>query len=98
VLRPVKYFSASFGETQSRILDLSEGGAYVESPVVPRGSEIDLEFALVNGHTVRASAVVRYVVLGTGMGVEFTRISDEDKGQIAALIEGFRAPVPVRAE
>ena len=97
VLRPVKYFSAAFGETSSTILDLGEGGAYIESPVVPVGSEIEVEFPLVSGHTVRAAAVVRYTVLGAGMGVEFIRISDEDRAQIAALVESLRVPVTTRA-
>jgi PilZ domain len=98
VLRPVRYFSVAFGETCSHILDLGEGGAYIESPVVPVGSEIDVEFPLVSGHTVRATAVVRYTVLGAGMGVEFVRISAEDRAQIASLVESFRVPVTTRAD
>lgn len=95
-LRPVLYTSDKFGGTHSRILDLSEGGAYVESPVVPEGSVIEMEFRLVNGHIVRATAVVRYVVIGSGMGVEFDRIADKDREQIALFVSAFRAPVDMR--
>ena len=92
VLRPAKYRDLKFGETQSLILDLSEGGAYIESPVVPEGSRIELEFDLVNGYRVRAVCVVRYLLLGTGMGVEFQEISDRDRSRIAEFVAGFRAP------
>ena len=91
VLRPAKYRDGKFGETKSLILDLSEGGAYIESPVVPEGSVIALEFNLVDGYTVHAVGIVRYLLLGTGMGVEFQEISDHDRRRIAALVESFRA-------
>jgi hypothetical protein len=96
VLRPVKYISKKFGETSSLILELSCGGAYIESPVVPIGSEIEMEFNLMDGHTVRATALVRYVILGAGMGVEFHLISEEDQIQIGRFVEGFRIPVTER--
>jgi hypothetical protein len=89
VLRPVSYRDPRYGETRSKILDLSIGGAYIESPVLPQGSEIEMEFELINGHMVRVAAVVRYIVLGTGMGVEFQRLSDEDRAQINDFIEKF---------
>jgi c-di-GMP-binding flagellar brake protein YcgR len=91
VLRPAKYRDGKFGETKSLILDLSEGGAYIESPVVPEGSQIELEFNLVDGYKVRAVGVVRYLLLGTGMGVEFQQISDQDRRRIAEFVDGFRA-------
>jgi PilZ domain len=96
VLRPVKYVSKKFGETTSLILELSCGGAYIESPVVPIGSEIEMEFNLMDGHTVRATALVRYIMLGAGMGVEFQVISEEDKTQIGKFVEGFHIPVTAR--
>lgn len=95
-LRPVKYLSKNFGETISLVLELSCGGAYIESPVVPEGSEIEMEFNLIDGYTVRATAVVRYIILGAGMGVSFEIISEEDKAQIARFVESFRIPVTTR--
>lgn len=96
VLRPVKYLSKEFGETSSLILELSCGGAYIESPVVAIGSEIEMEFNLMDGHTVKATALVRYIVLGAGMGVEFQTITEEDRAQIGRFVEGFRMPVTAR--
>ncbi len=90
VLRPAKYRDGKFGETKSLILDLSEGGAYIESPVVPEGTRIELEFNLVDGYRVQAVGVVRYLLLGTGMGVEFEEISDQDRRRIAEFVENFR--------
>ena len=95
VLRPVKYISKEFGETSSLVLELSYGGAYIESPVVAVGSEIEMEFNLMDGHTVRATAIVRYVLLGAGMGVEFEVISEEDKAHIERFVKGFRIQTTV---
>lgn len=96
VLRPVKYFTEQFGETSSLILDLSCGGAFIESPVVPGACQIAMEFNLIDGHTVRATAVVRYVILGAGMGVEFQAVSEEDMAQIERFVAGFRVPITAR--
>ena len=84
------YRDGKFGETKSLILDLSEGGAYVESPVVPEGTRIELEFNLVDGYRIQAVAIVRYLLLGTGMGVEFQQISEQDRRRIAEFVENFR--------
>jgi hypothetical protein len=92
-VRPVKYLTSEFGETSSLVLELSCGGAYIESPVVAVGSEIEMEFNLMDGHAVRVTAVVRYVILGAGMGVEFESISEEDKAQIERFVRGFRLQV-----
>lgn len=89
VLRPVTYVDGQFGETRSLMLDLSVGGAYIESPVVACGSQIEIEFNLINGFNVRAAAVVRYVILGTGMGIEFQNLSDENSRHIQEFIESF---------
>ncbi|MFP5262463.1 MAG: PilZ domain-containing protein [Blastocatellia bacterium] len=93
VVRPVKYLTSEFGETNSLVLELSCGGAYIESPVVAVGSEIEMEFNLMDGHAVRVTAVVRYVILGAGMGVEFESISEEDRAQIDRFVRGFRLQV-----
>jgi hypothetical protein len=89
ILRPVKYIDAKFGETNSMMVNLSLGGAYIESPVVPLGSEIELEFGLFDRYTVHASAVVRHFSLNTGMGVEFKRLRAEDRHQITRYINSF---------
>jgi hypothetical protein len=90
VLRPVTYVDARFGETGGMMLNLSLGGAYIESAVVPLGSEIELEFSLFDRYAVRAKAVVRHFSLNTGMGVEFKRLSAEDRHQITRFINsGF---------
>jgi c-di-GMP-binding flagellar brake protein YcgR len=96
VLRPVKYVCERFGETNSLILDLSCGGAFIESPVVPESSKIEMEFNLMGGYAVRATAIVRYVILGAGMGVEFQTISEEDRTQIGLFVGGFRVPATAR--
>ncbi len=89
VLRPVTYRDEKFGETCSMILDLCVDGAYIESPIVPVDSLIEIEFALINNRTIQASAVVRYIQLGRGMGVEFLDISPENKDHIRLFVQSF---------
>ncbi|HKG21737.1 MAG TPA: PilZ domain-containing protein [Blastocatellia bacterium] len=89
ILRPVKYIDAKFGETNSMMANLSLGGAYIESPVVPMGSEIEMEFALFDRYTVHATGVVRHFSLNTGMGVEFKQVRAEDRHQITRFINIF---------
>ncbi|HXG91345.1 MAG TPA: PilZ domain-containing protein [Blastocatellia bacterium] len=97
VFRPVIYFAEKVGEIRSSMLDLSEGGAYIESPVVAKGTEIEIQFTLASGHTVRVKAIARHVILGAGMGVEFQNLNDEDRAQIAAFVNSFRVPVATHA-
>ena len=89
VLRPVTYTDARFGETGGMMVNLSLGGAYIEGPAVPLGSEIEVEFALFDRYTLHAKAVVRHFSLNTGMGVEFKQLSAEDRHQITRFINGF---------
>jgi hypothetical protein len=55
-----------------------------------------MEFNLMGGYAVRATAIVRYVILGAGMGVEFQTISEEDRTQIGLFVGGFRVPATAR--
>lgn len=89
VLRPVTYVDTRFGEAGGMMLDLSPGGAFIEGPVVPLGSEIEVEFALFDRYTIRAKAVVRHFSLSAGMGVEFKQLSAEERHQITRFINSF---------
>lgn len=89
VLRPVTYRDEKFGETSSMILDLCVDGAYIESPVVPVDSLIEIEFALIHNRLIKARAVVRYIQLGRGMGVEFLDITAENRDHIQLFVQNF---------
>ena len=69
--------------------DVSLGGVFVSTPSpMPEGTEIALYFTLGEGATLHAEGVVRWTRsksadLPTGMGVAFTRLSDEARRTIA---------------
>ena len=59
-----------------RVTDLCEGGLFIETPVpMAVGTELRVRFVL-DGQPVSAAGRVAYVEAYTGMGVEFTGISD----------------------
>lgn len=71
----------------SRVETLSAGGLFVCGPITqPVGANIVLVFQ-VPGGVVQAEAVVRNVVPGKGMGVEFVKMSDESRLLLAQLLK-----------
>jgi Tfp pilus assembly protein PilZ len=82
--------------------DLSEGGAFLRSDLLFEvGEVLDLEIPLPSGQVVKAAGrVVRVSRSHTeesppGMGIEFTRLSVQDRRAIAAsLLPGASAPKP----
>ncbi|HYL61133.1 MAG TPA: PilZ domain-containing protein [Candidatus Methylomirabilis sp.] len=70
----------------SRVKTLSMGGLFIAAPNPPAvGTKIRLAFE-VPGGSVRAEAVVRNVVPGEGLGVEFTRMELRDKLLLQRLL------------
>lgn len=70
----------------SQVKTLSMGGLFISSPnPPPAGTKLMLVFD-VPGGSVRAEAVVRNVVPGEGLGVEFTRIDLRDKLLLQRLL------------
>jgi uncharacterized protein (TIGR02266 family) len=69
--------------------DVCTGGVFVSTPSpLPEGTEIALYFSLGEGATLHAEGVVRWTRVKTsdlpaGMGVAFTRLSDEDRRTIS---------------
>jgi uncharacterized protein (TIGR02266 family) len=69
--------------------DVGTGGVFVSTPApLPEGTEIALYFSLGEGTTLHAEGTVRWtrVKIGdlpAGMGVAFTRLSDDDRRTIA---------------
>ena len=70
----------------SRVKTLGMGGLFLCGPnAPPLGTELKLVFQ-VPGGIVQADAVVRNIVPGEGMGVEFTRINPEDRLLLERLL------------
>lgn len=73
---------------QTRVEDLGEGGAFVDTPVpLPEGTEIDFKLELPGEETpVVGQAVVRWQQPTVGMGIEFKHLSDADRERIRFVV------------
>ena len=69
----------------SRVKTLGVGGVFLWGATLRVGEELKLVFE-VPGGTILADAVVRNLVLGEGMGVEFTKMSDESRALLEDLL------------
>jgi PilZ domain len=79
-------WQASGKRVVSRVGTLGVGGLYIRTPDPPAvGDNIKLYFD-VPGGDVRARAVVRTSYPGRGMGVEFTSMTPEARGEIYRLL------------
>ena len=71
----------------SRVKTLSLGGLFVcGSNAPPVGMDVRLVFE-VPGGIVQAEAVVRNIVPGEGMGVEFTKMNPQDRVLLEELLK-----------
>ena len=73
----------------SRVFDLSLGGVFIPTPEPPPvGTSIKLVFEM-SGRDIRARAIVRRRVSGSGMGVEFVAMGFEERGILVRLLKGL---------
>jgi hypothetical protein len=73
----------------SRVFDLSLGGVFIPTPKPPPvGTSIKLVFET-SGRDIRARAIVRRSVSGSGMGVEFVAMGYEERGILVRLLKGL---------
>jgi hypothetical protein len=74
-------------EDTSRVRDLSVGGLFIETRrVCPVGATVELHFLVQDGE-VRASASVRYVKAGSGLGLQFETVRNEDQTRFATMVK-----------
>lgn len=70
----------------ARVFDLNMGGVFIPtSELPPVGTVVKLIFELPDGD-VQAPAVVRHIVVGRGMGVEFEAMDNDDLARIHQLL------------
>jgi hypothetical protein len=82
---PVSWYGGNL-ELFSRVKTLGMGGVFISAiNPPPVGTKIRLAFE-VPGGKVRAEAVVRDIVPGEGLGVEFTRMDLGDKVLLQRLL------------
>jgi hypothetical protein len=71
----------------SRVLTLGRGGVFIASfNPPPVGSKMRLVFE-VPGGSVRADGIVRSVLPGKGMGIEFTKLGPQDRILLDRLLK-----------
>jgi hypothetical protein len=74
----------------SPVSDMGMGGLFLKTPTSkPVGSVVNLHFLVQEGQ-LRADAVVRYTKSGSGLGLKFAAISQEDRPRLAALMTRLR--------
>jgi PilZ domain len=74
----------------SPVRDMGMGGLFLKTPTAkPVGSVVNLHFLIQEGQ-LRADATVRYVKSGSGLGLKFAAICQEDRPKLAALMTRLR--------
>ena len=85
------YWESSGDRDLSRVMDLSMGGLFIQTPRPKRiGSTTNLHFLVAEGQ-IRADAVVRHVKPGGGLGLKFKAVSEKDRPNLAALMRRLRS-------
>ena len=85
------YWSCNGRDDLSRVLDLSIGGLFLEIPKsrAAVGNTTKLYF-LVSEGSIRADAVIRYVLPGKGLGLKLTALAEDDRTRFTSLIKRLR--------
>lgn len=80
--------------TVQRVSDISEGGAFIDTPVpADEGTELILHFAL-DGMSIGATARVAFSRQYVGMGIEFTSLSEGSREAIREFVAATPEPPP----
>jgi len=84
------YWLSNGQEEISRVLDLSMRGLFIETPKAkPPGMNTKLHFLVEEGE-IRAEAVVRHVKPGSGMGLRFAAMNEQDRPRLMRLVSRLR--------
>jgi PilZ domain-containing protein len=79
-------------EDTSRVSDLCVGGLFIETrKICAVDATVELHFLVEDGE-IRASATVRHVKAGNGIGVQFKTVRTEDQARFAGMIKRFVQP------
>jgi hypothetical protein len=85
------YWKSGGLEDTSRVRDLSMGGLFVETEKASDvNATIRLDFLVQEGQ-IRAEALVRHVKRGSGLGLKFSALPEEDGPRLTALITRLRS-------
>ena len=79
-------------EDTSRVHDLSVGGLFLETAkICAIDATVELHFLVEDGE-VRATATVRYVTPGKGLGLQFKNVRSEDQSRFSHMIKRIIQP------
>ena len=85
------YWNYKGHEDTSRVRNLSTGGLFVETEEARDvHATIRLDFLVQEGR-IAAKAVVRHVKPGSGLGLKFTALTEEDGPRLTALMTRLRS-------
>src|ERR1044072_5332810 len=91
--------NSSSGPSRVRrnMANISTGGMFIstEEPI-RAGTRMVVRFELPNKHRVIAGSRVCYVKKGSGLGVEFLKLDDEDREEIETYIAALKAKEGLR--
>lgn len=74
----------------SPVRNMSMGGLFIETSLPrPSGTVTRLDFLVAEGQ-IRADAVVRHAEPGSGLGLRFTALNEQDRPNLAALLSRLR--------
>lgn len=81
----------------SHVQNISLGGLFIETPRrTAEGTPVSLSFLVREGQ-VRADGIVRHAIPGTGIGLKFRAVREEDRAYLAALMARIRAEPRTRS-
>lgn len=74
----------------SPVRNMSMGGLFIDTSLPrPSGTVTRLDFLVAEGQ-IRADAVVRHAEPGSGLGLKFTALNEQDRPKLAALLSRLR--------
>jgi hypothetical protein len=85
------YWECNRDRDVSRVVNLSVGGLFIETPKLERLGAITKLHFLVQEGPIRADGVVRHVKPGDGLGLKFEAMSEKDRPNLAALMRRLRS-------
>jgi len=85
------YWNCEGRDDTSRVRDLSLGGLFVETAEArDLDATVKLDFLVQEGQ-IRAEAIVRHAKPGSGLGLRFTALTEEDGPRLTALMTRLRS-------
>lgn len=90
------YWQCQGREEIAHVRNMSLGGLFIETPQpLQVGTVTRLDF-LVQERSICVEAVVRHATAGTGLGLEFKALSEQDRPKLAALLARLGSEQSVR--